>query len=124
MGMERVVRTGDETPAPWSGIDAALRTAGESPLVRMIDGELSLPHEVPPDNWQEVRVSLRGGMVTLRHVPEGIACIAWGNADAVLLHSWRKAIWAVLAATGCGVEEDGQFLLADDFSSRHGLHAS
>jgi len=53
--------------------------------IRMIDGQLAFPDEVPSENWTELRVGIAGGMVSIRRHPDRLELVTWGNADAGLL---------------------------------------
>ncbi|CAN5287706.1 hypothetical protein BH11PLA2_BH11PLA2_10560 [soil metagenome] len=66
----------------------------------MIDGELAFPDEEPSESWQELRVAMNGGMVTLRKSRTGLSCVTWGNADAKLERSWNLLTWAVADVAG------------------------
>ena len=49
--------------------------------MRMIDNMPASPDEDPEENWQELRVSLGHGMITVRREPGRFRVIVWGNAD-------------------------------------------
>jgi hypothetical protein len=76
--------------------------------MRMIDGALAFPDEMPPEAWQELRLGTPQGMVTVRRAPDHVAVVTWGNADAPLREAWNAIAWAfaevgggqVLAAAG------------------------
>jgi hypothetical protein len=101
MGVERVVRFPSGSIPTWAAVAAKLTEAGEPPVLRMIDGELALPSEVPPDDWSELRVSLSGGMVTLRRDGDAVRCVVWGAAEPDLIRS-RDACCTALTAAGSG----------------------
>lgn len=97
MGMQHEISyTGD--PPTWTAIRGKLIEVGESPQMRMIDGELALPDEEPPESWQELRIKLNGGMVTLSRSAGKCWCTTWGNADANLRLSWDQLTWATADA--------------------------
>jgi hypothetical protein len=54
----------------------------------MIDGLPAFPNETPDAAWRELRVTLRGGMVTLRRDGDAIRSVVWGAADPALTASW------------------------------------
>jgi hypothetical protein len=82
--------------------------------LRMIDGELALPDEVPPHDWRELRVSTSAGMVTLRRDTDGITLVIWGNADANMWQAWNALTWAFAHLTGGSVRSAaGELPLAD-----------
>jgi hypothetical protein len=85
----------------WAKVAAYLETQQEKAIVRMIDGLPAFPDEIPEPGWKELRISLSGGMVTLRRETDSVACVVWGNADAALLRSWRVCAWAVAKAGEC-----------------------
>ena len=99
VGAERVIRFTDGGPS-WPGIVEKLVAMGEQPVVRMIDGLPAFPDETPDAAWRELRVSLRGGMVTLRRDGDEIRCVVWGDADAALGASWDACCRAIGEAGG------------------------
>lgn len=121
MGLERVIRIADETPASWAAIRSRLGSVGESPTLRMIDSELAFPEETPSDNWQELRVALTGGMVTLRRSQHGLTCVTWGNADPALLRAWNLLTWAAASSTGGLIQLESDFSTAEAFAAQHKL---
>ncbi len=103
MGMTRTVRYSAAPPA-WADIARTLGDQGYAVQIRMINGELAFPDEVPSEPWQELRLGTPAGMVTLRRGPNRIECVVWGNADAGLLQAWNGLAWAC-AVAGEGVIE-------------------
>lgn len=103
MGMQRDIQFPTAEPT-WAAVAAALREAGEQPILRMIDGLPAFPDELPEDGWRELRVSVTGGMVTLRRGDSGWSCVVWGNADDALRRGWDACCTAV-ARAGRGVVE-------------------
>jgi len=83
MGIERVVTFSGAEP-PWSAIRGRLAVAGITPQMRMIDNMPAFPDDEPEGSWTELRISLGGGMVTLRRETGQIRVVVWGNADAAL----------------------------------------
>jgi hypothetical protein len=83
MGMECIVTFRAEEPT-WSAIRARIESAGGTVQMRMIDGMPAFPDEEPTADWREIRVSLGGGMLTLRREPGRMRVIVWGNADEAL----------------------------------------
>jgi hypothetical protein len=53
-----------------------------------------LPDTEPPAAWRELRMSLPGGMVSLRREGDGLAVVVWGNADDGLRQLWNALAWA------------------------------
>ena len=103
--MQKAIRFPDAEPT-WPAVMAALRESGEQPILRMIDGEPAFPDEEPAAGWKELRVSVTGGMVTVRRGPGGWQCVVWGNADDALLKGWDACCRAV-ARAGHGTVADG-----------------
>jgi hypothetical protein len=98
VGVERVVRFSDEGPG-WPAVATRLAEVGERPVVRMIDGQPAFPDEVPEPGWQELRVGLNGGMITLRRDASEVRVVTWGATDPALTRSWDRLCWAVAAAS-------------------------
>ena len=116
MGLSRTVMFPSEARPTWESIRTALVSLGETPVVRMIDNLPAFPDEIPEPGWFELRVSLAGGMVTLRTAATGWLVSIWGNADAGLLRSWSVACWAIAAAgQGSVILEDGTPKSAEEF---------
>ncbi len=88
MGMEKRVAVTNGGPS-WSKVADELAKIGFPVQMRLIDGELALPDEVPPDQWRELRVAHQGAMVTVRREAEAIVLVAWSNADAEQLRLWN-----------------------------------
>ena len=82
----------------------------------MIDDLPAFPDEVPEPGWRELRISLSGGMVTIRAAPTGWTCVIWGNADPALARSWDICCWAIASAgNGSITSDDGLSHTADEF---------
>lgn len=81
MGLDITVPCPSGIPK-WQSIVSRLTFA--APL-RMIDGLPAFPDEEPPDSWNELRVGLPAGMVTLRRTDGGVQLITWGNVSDELL---------------------------------------
>lgn len=105
MGMSKSIRFSDSEPT-WTATVAALRDLGETPVLRMIDDLPTFPDEEPADGWRELRVSVTGGMVTIRRGPGWWACVVWGNADDALRRGWEACAVAI-ARAGNGTVTDG-----------------
>ncbi len=116
MGLSRTVTfTADSRPT-WESVRLAATTMGETPVVRMIDNLPAFPDEIPGPDWIDLRLSLSGGMVTIRSTPVGWIVSIWGNADQALLRSWSVVCWAVASAgEGSVILEDGRAVTADEF---------
>lgn len=94
MGMDQKITFPPEKMPSWPAIVEAVAMSGVRLELRMIDGELAFPDETPPQNWRELRVAAKGGMITLRRDPDGITLVIWGNADA----NTRQASEAIASA--------------------------
>jgi hypothetical protein len=103
MGMERVVVFPDAGPS-WAAVRDRLSAAGVAVQMRMIDNLPALPEEDPEEGWRELRVSLGGGMLTLRREPGRMRVIVWGNADEVLRRDQELLARACAEAGGGRVE--------------------
>lgn len=121
MGQDRRIILEPEKVPSYSAWTARLSARGIAVQLRMIDGELAFPDEIPPENWKELRVSLPAGMITLRREPDGIRAITWGNATPELLKGWNAAAWA-LALEGEGkIVSDQREESAEEFARREGI---
>ena len=76
MGMVRVVRFPDAAPE-WPAVRDRLTGAGVAVQMRMIDNMPAFPDEEPEAGWRELRVSLGGGMLTLRREPGAMSVVVW-----------------------------------------------
>jgi hypothetical protein len=104
MGMDcRIVFAQERTPA-WPTIAERLAARGLDVQVRMIDGDLCLPEETPPETWQDLRLGTAHGMVTLRREPEGMRLMIWGNAPAELLQERDHIASAIVELTKGSVQ--------------------
>lgn len=87
MGVDHSVRLGPGGMPKWSAVAERLASRGIEAVLRMIDGELAFPDEMPPDDWRELRVGMEPGMVTVRREAEGVTLVVWGNASDEMLRS-------------------------------------
>jgi hypothetical protein len=69
--------------------------------MRMIDNMPAFPDEEPEEGWKELRVSLGGGMITLRREAGRMRVVVWGNADAALQQQ-QELLTRVCAEAGSG----------------------
>lgn len=100
MGIERSFTFPGGSGPTWPQIAAKLGQLGETPVLRMIDGLPAFPDEIPEESWQELRIGLSGGMVTVRRSgPGSLTCVTWGTADPALNASWERCCQAVSTAT-------------------------
>jgi hypothetical protein len=98
MGMEQTVVFEPATVPAWSAVRDLLAARGFPVQMRMIDGQLAFPDEMPPETWQELRVGTADGMVTLRRDGDQIRTVTWGNADAAMVRAWNAVTWAIAEA--------------------------
>jgi hypothetical protein len=100
--MEQLVTfEGGKEPA-WPEVQELLSGCGFAVQVRMIDGQLAFPDEIPPPAWGELRLGTPLGMVTVRREPGQVRVVTWGNADDALRRAWNALAWA-FAEAGAGV---------------------
>lgn len=105
MGIQRTIRWPSPTEWEWSSILETLRAGGDDPIVRMIDNLPAFPGEIPAPETQEVRISLGGGMVTLRrNGPTRLDCLTWGNADAALMAALNRCVTVIAEHTSGMIE--------------------
>lgn len=116
MGQDRTVRFRAGHVPAWGSIKSQLLRVGEPGTLRMIDGLPAFPDETPEPGWNELRVAAGGAMVTVRRGADSLACIVWGNADAVLLTSWNKFVWACASAGDGAVLTDSGAVSATEFA--------
>lgn len=94
MGMTLTV-TFPTTPPEWAEVAKLLAERGYPFQMRMIDGQLAFPDEMPTEPWQELRVATPArDMITLRCAGPSIALVVWGNASAELRQGWHALAWA------------------------------
>jgi hypothetical protein len=99
--MDQTVTFSTGTAPAWPTVSDLLARSGFSVQVRMVDGELTFPDEVPSETWRELRLGTPQGMVTVRREPGRVVLVVWGNADATLREAWNALTWA-FAAAGAG----------------------
>jgi hypothetical protein len=113
MGLELTVTFPVAVPA-WSDVQELLAKHGPPIQMRMIDGQLAFPDEMPTESWQEVRASSDAGMVTLRHDQNRVTLVTWGNAEASLLRLRNALAWAFAEAGNGRIQTDeGEWNAAD-----------
>jgi hypothetical protein len=100
MGLEQTINFQAGIPL-WPAVQQLLTQRDVHVQMRMIDGELAFPDELPPEPWRELRVSGDAGMVTIRREAARISLVTWGNAEPPLLRLRNALAWA-LAAAGAG----------------------
>ena len=124
MGLEQTVTFARGHLPPWTEISDLLARRGFPVQVRMIDNELALPDEMPPDSWHELRLGTPQGMVTLRRDNHGIVLVTWGNADTALLQAWNALAWALAEVTGGRIQTVGGSVDAAAFRQTADLPAA
>lgn len=81
MGMELIVaREG----FPLGELLARLATAGLPCTIVMVDGNLVMPSAPPPARFADVRLKTPAGTLALKQRADGVAIVAFGNADTAL----------------------------------------
>lgn len=101
MGIQKQVAFEGGLIPEWAEVRDVLAGKGFPIRPQMIDGELSLPDELPSKTWRELRVGTPHGMVTLRREAGGILFVIWGNADPLLQQARDALVWA-FASCGNG----------------------
>ena len=84
MGMTKTVTFAAEPPT-WPAVRDRLTAAGFTPQMRLIDNMPAFPDEDPPADWKDIRLTLGGGMLTVRNDGPSWHVVVWGNADAETL---------------------------------------
>jgi hypothetical protein len=105
MGLEYTVRFSGGSVPGISRVVGLLADHNFPVQVRMVDGELTMPDESPPDGWKEVRLGTPSGMVTLSSHGQEIRVVTWGNANETMQRAWNAVTWAVARAG------DGEIIL-------------
>lgn len=121
MGLDRTIRFPVGDPPAWDAIRDQLARVGVAAPLRMIDGLPAFPDESPEPGWNELRLGLPAGMVTLRRTPAGYSCVVWGNADPALVSGWSTLCWAVAAAGDGLIETPAGPKSATDFAREAGI---
>lgn len=120
MGAQRTIRFPAGRVPEWSEVAAKLAEIGPPAVVRMIDDMPAFPDEVPEPGWQDLRVGLTGGMVTLKRTADGFACVTWGDRDPALSKAWDDLCWAAAAAGGGTISDPAGDLSPDQFRTAAG----
>jgi len=123
MGMDQSVTFAAGTVPAYTAVRDRLAERGFPLQVRMINGELAFPDELPPEPWRELRLGTPLGIVTLRREGDRITFVTWGNADAALLQAWNALTWAFADVGGGQVEMPAGPMRADDFQRTANLPA-
>jgi hypothetical protein len=99
MGLSRTIPLPNGEPS-WDAVVQGLLSLGETPQLRMIDGLPAFPDETPPDDWRELRVTLSGGMVTIKRDVQAWTLVTWGTADAVLEEAQERLAQSIRSVPG------------------------
>jgi hypothetical protein len=121
MGMDRKVTIPPDASPTWGRLADFLAERQFPVKTMMIDGELSLPDERPPDGWRELRVGTPLGMVTLRRVVDGVRLVTWGNAEGPLRQAWNALTWALAEVFGGVILDEAGPLSAVEFARQTDL---
>src|SRR5256885_551642 len=122
MGMEQSVLFAGKPLPSWTAARDLLAARDFPIQLRMIDNQLALPDEEPPESWAELRFSTPGGMVTVRRDGgEKLVFVTWGNADTALRQAWNALTWAFAAAGGGSVLTDLGEMTLVQFQARGDL---
>jgi hypothetical protein len=121
VGMEQRVQFGTAGCPAWASVAELLGRFNFPVQMRMIDGELALPDEVPPADWKELRVGTPGGMITVRRSGDSVELVTWGNADSPMRLAWNALTWALAhCSLGWVVTAEGR-LTHDEYRRRQAL---
>ena len=114
MGLELTNSFPNAVPS-WHDVQELLARRGFPVQVRMIDGQLAFPDEIPLEPRSELRVSSTAGMVTLRREQDRVLVVTWGNIEPPLLRMRNALAWA-FAEIGIGhIQTDQSDQVAADF---------
>lgn len=122
MGMELTVRPA--AALTWESLRDFLGPRGVPLQLRMIDGELAFPDEIPPATWRELRVGTAQGMLTLRRDGDALSVVIWGNADVALRQAWNALVWACAEVGGGQVVTEQGAVSAAEFRGRGDMPAA
>jgi hypothetical protein len=102
-------------------VDELLKRHAYPVQMRMIDGQLAFPDEMPPDTWQELRLGTSGGMIAVSRQDNAVLLVTWANADLAMRQAWNVLTWA-FAEAGQGQVVDGDSRLsASEYRQRFEL---
>jgi hypothetical protein len=121
MGMAQTIIFDANANVSWPAVRSFLDSKGFSVQVRMIEGELALPDEQPPEQWRELRLGTPAGMVTVRRQPDRITFVVWGNADSALVRARDLLTWAFAHASLGQIETQKGLVAPDQFCQDAGL---
>lgn len=114
MGIEHTITFASGDGPSWEAVRDLLAAHGFPASVKMIDGELAFPDEIPPAEWRELRLGTSQGMITLRRQPGRLTTVTWGNAERLLAQAWNAVTWACAeAGSGKVLSEKGPLSAGD-----------
>jgi hypothetical protein len=118
MGIDRRIGFAPRKLPTFEAVRDRLAKSGFPVQVRMMDGQLAFPDEIPPEYWHELRLGTPQGMITVRREGDDITCVTWGNADRLLLQGWNAVTWAfAVAGDGTIHDPDGSRTAAEFFAT-------
>lgn len=118
MGMDQTVTFVKGAAPSWPQVRDLLQRHGFPVQMRMIDGELGLPDEIPPETWRELRLGTALGMVTVRRESGHVVLVTWGNADLALRQAWNALAWAFAEVGGGRVQTQEKQYTSAEFQQR------
>jgi hypothetical protein len=122
--MEQTVTFEAGRAPTWEALRDLLAARGFPVQLRMIDGELAFPDELPPAAWQELRLGTPQGMITVRRQADRLTTVTWGNAEPALRQAWNAVTWACAAVTSGQVLAGSGPLSAEDYRRSADLPAA
>src|SRR5262245_61861514 len=84
MGQDTVVTGARPLPEVWAALSAE---GGMTCQIVMVDGQLVGPQRPPPAAWNEIRLRVPAGVVTLRKTGTDVAVVVFGNAGEDLVRA-------------------------------------
>jgi hypothetical protein len=104
MGMEQTVSFAAGATPAWPAVADLLARHNFPVSMRMIDGELAFPDEVPGEAWRELRLGTPPGMITVRRDAGRLLFVVWGNAEPSMRQAWNALVWAFAEAGNGHIE--------------------
>ena len=96
MGLEAAIPIPEAGVPDWGTVREKMSSSGVPVDLKMIDGRLVLPSEIPPREWQELRVGTAEGMITIRRRGATLSFVVFGNASVELVRT-RDRLAAVFS---------------------------
>jgi hypothetical protein len=84
-------------PPEWTlgALLTRLAQLGLRCTIVMIDGTLVMPNVPPPPRFDDVRLKTPAGTLALKRRSDGVAVVAFGNADAALQAAQQQIVDAL-----------------------------